>query len=195
MSDRKDASSSWISGREAERRVGSTAKGDAERGFNVVAELLDAAQSAAESLLGEQKRRAAEQVSGIAGALRSAAHSLGRSENRAAARYAHQAADQVENFLHAVRDRDWREIVADIENFARREPTWFVLGAVVTGFLVGRFLWASTDDQRSGGAATRASRRSETIGAVTAAVSSGSGAGTDGRAGYGAGTSGAMEVG
>lgn len=195
MSDRKDATSSWISGREAERRVGSTEKGGAERSFDIVAEFLDAAQSAAESLLGEQKRRAAEQVSGIAGAVRSAAHSLGRSENRAAARYAHQAADQVENFLHAVRDRDWREIVADIENFARREPTWFVLGAVVTGFLVGRFLWASTDGQRSGGAATRASRRSETIGAVTAAVSSGSGAGTSGKAGYGAGTSGAMEVG
>jgi hypothetical protein len=180
MADRNDASSSMTSHGEAAGRVHATATAGGERAWSVVAEFVDAARSAAESLLEEQTRQVAERVSGIADAVRGAAKSLDQSQNRAIARYADQAADQIENFSRAVRERGWNEIVADTEDFARRQPTLFVLGAVATGFLVGRFLWASTAGQRHGSDATRGSARGDTTPAVTAAVSSASGAGAAG---------------
>jgi ElaB/YqjD/DUF883 family membrane-anchored ribosome-binding protein len=195
MADGNDASSSMISHGEAAERVHSTANtGDGAR--DIVREFVDAARSAAESLLEEQRQRAAERVSSIAEALRSAASSLDHSQNRAIARYADQAADQIEHVSRAMRERRWNEIVAETEDFARRQPTLFVLAAVATGFLAGRLLWTPTGGLPQESDPTRQGtnlRQSpgETV-AVTAAVSSGSGTGE--KAGYGAETSGAMKA-
>jgi len=65
------------------------------------------------------------------------------------------------------------ELAADAEDFARRQPTWFVLGAVATGFVVGRLLWTSTGGRRHD--AARSSWSGEPTRTVRAAVSSGSG--------------------
>lgn len=172
MADSIDSSSRTIAQAEAAGRPGAPqASGD--RAGNVVVEFLDAARSAAESLLEEQKRQMAERVSGVGEALRNAIGPLGRSQNAIIARIVGQAADGVESFAHTVRDRRWNDLVADTEDFARRQPTLFVLGAITTGFLVGRFLWTATDRQLGErGVASRDTGR-----AVTAAVSSGSGAG------------------
>ena len=133
----------------------------------------------------------AEKASGITEALRSAASSLEQSQNRALAGYVDQAADQVENISRTVRERRWNEIVADTEDFARRQPTLFVLGAVATGFLVGRFLWASTGGRHYRGDAEAS--RSETTRQVSAAVSSGSGIDAGEAVDHGAGSPGVME--
>jgi ElaB/YqjD/DUF883 family membrane-anchored ribosome-binding protein len=159
----------------------------------VVAEFVDAARSAAESLLQEQKSQVAERVSGVAEALRSAGESLDRSQNRVIARYVEQAAEQVEDLSRTLRNRRWNELLADTEDLARRQPTLFVLGAVATGFVLGRLLWTSTHWNDS----SRAPARAETSRAVTAAVSSGSGDGLGTKpaattAAYGAGSSGAI---
>ena len=61
------------------------------------------------------------------------------------ARYADEAADWIEDFSRAVRERRWRDIVADTEDFARRRPALFALGAIAAGFLAGRMLSASPD--------------------------------------------------
>jgi ElaB/YqjD/DUF883 family membrane-anchored ribosome-binding protein len=162
-----------------------------ERETSVVAEFVDAARSAAESMLEEQRQQVAEKVSGIAEALRNAANSLEHSQNRALAGYVDQAAGQVESISRTVRERRWNEIVADTEDFARRQPTLFVLGAVATGFLVGRFLWASTGGRHYRGDAEAS--RSETTRQVIAAVSSGSGIDAGEAVDHGAGSSGVME--
>src|SRR5260370_23324235 len=90
----------------------------------------------------------ADRVSGMAKALRSAAQPLDESQNRVIARYLEEGAAQVEGLSRTIRERHWGELVADTEDFARRQPTWFVLGAVATGFVVGRILWASTGGPR-----------------------------------------------
>jgi ElaB/YqjD/DUF883 family membrane-anchored ribosome-binding protein len=195
MADGNNASSSMISHGEAAERVHSTAN-TGEEGANIVSEFVDAARSAAESLLEEQRQQAAERVSSIAQALRSAAKSLDHSQNRAIARYADRAADQIENVSRAMRERRWNEIVADTEEFARRQPALFVLATVATGFLAGRLLWTPTGGLPQESDPTRQGTNlgqspSETV-AVTAAVSSGSGTGE--KAGYGAETSGAMKA-
>ena len=84
----------------------------------------------------------------MAEAVRCAAQSLDRSENRAIARYADQAADRIGDFSGLIRERQWSEIVADTEDLARRQPTLFVLGAAAIGFLAGRLLAVPTDRRK-----------------------------------------------
>jgi ElaB/YqjD/DUF883 family membrane-anchored ribosome-binding protein len=162
-----------------------------DRAGTVVGEFVEAARSAAESLLEEQKRQIADRVAGVAEALRSAADPLHRSQNRILSRYFQRAAEQVASFSRTLRDRHWNELVADTEEFARHQPTWFVLGAVATGFLVGRLFWASGASNGEAIYPNRASAGGETSRTVTAAVSSGSGTGEV--AGFSTGASGAME--
>ena len=179
MADQNDASST----------MGGIADASGEHETSVFAEFVDAARLAAESMLEEQRQQVAQKVSGIAEALRSAANSLEQSQNRALAGYVDQAADQVASIYRTVRERHWSEIVADTEDFARRQPTLFVLGAVATGFLVGRFLWAGGRHRRGDAEASR----SETTRQVVAAVSSGSGTDAGEVVDHVAGSSGVME--
>jgi len=172
MADRNDASSSMTTPTGAAGRVDPTTDTDRDYSGSVVTEFLDAARSAAESLLEEQKRQVADRAAGIAKALRSAAQPLDESQSRVVARYLDEAATQVDEFSRTMRERHWGGLVADTEDFARRQPTWFVLGAVATGFVLGRLFWASTGGRQD---AARSSRSSESARTVAAAVSSGSG--------------------
>ena len=174
MADRNDASSGMMTPTGETGRVHSTTDGEREYGGSVVTEFLDAARSAAESLLEEQKRQIADRISGVARALRSAAQPLDESQSHVIARYLEAGAAQVDSCSRTMRERHWGELVADTEDFARRQPTWFVIGAVAAGFVVGRLLWTSTGGRRHD--AARSSRSREPARTVTAAVSSGSGA-------------------
>ena len=66
MADGNDASSSMISHGEAAEQIHSTANRGGEGASDIVREFVDAARSAAESLLEEQRQRAAERVSSVA---------------------------------------------------------------------------------------------------------------------------------
>jgi hypothetical protein len=138
---------------------------------SVLAEFADAAQSAAGSLVEEQKRQIADRVSGIAEALEGAAYSLDQSKNHAVGRYVHEAGQQIRSFSRTLQEGRWNELIADIDDFARRQPTWFVLGAVAAGFLVGRFLWTATNAPSHRADASREALRRETTREVTAAIS------------------------
>lgn len=194
MADRMEGSSRMIG------RQGTTERSAGEMGASgersVVAEFVDAARSAAESMLQEQKQQVADRVSGVAAALEGAARSLDHSQNRVIAGYVQQAGAQVSSFARHLQERRWNELVADTEDFARRQPTWFVLAAVAAGFVVGRFLWAGASTPSRHADAMRAASRREATRDVTAAISSapGNGGGTGEPTGHAAGTSGVMET-
>jgi hypothetical protein len=57
-----------------------------------------------------------------------------------AAKFIRQASEQIQGFSDTVRERDVRELVGDVQDFARRQPTLFFGGAVVLGFAALRFL-------------------------------------------------------
>jgi len=141
------------------------------RGFDrvkaILAELADATRTTAESIADEQKHRAAERVAGAAKAVRCAAQCFDQSESPVMARCTHRAADRIEDFSRAISGRRWSEMVAAAEDFARRQPTLFVLGAAAAGFLAGRLLLAAGGGQSDPSASPDAT--------VTAAVASGSG--------------------
>jgi hypothetical protein len=191
MTDESAGRSGEIGRRDAERSRATGSSGER----SVVAEFVDAARAAAESLLREQKQQVADRVSGIADALHGAARSLDQSQNRVIARHIRQAGDQVETLTRNLQVRRWNELVADTEEFARRQPTWFVLGAVVTGFLVGRFLLTAMSGENQPSSEAQAAVQRETTREVTAAISSAPGmdGDADEPAGNAAGSSGTME--
>jgi hypothetical protein len=190
MADNDEGTSSTV----ADAGTEVTADRRHERSASVVAEFIDAACSAAESLLEKQKRQIADRSEGIAEALHSAAHVLEVSENAALAGYARQAGEQVHHISRHVRDRRWDEIIADTQDLARRQPTWFVLGAMVAGFLVGRVVWVSSSGMRGGNGVDRQVSPGEEARTVAAAVASGSAVGPGEGAGYAAGSSGTVET-
>lgn len=145
-----------------------------ERAKMILTELADAAQSAALSIVDEQKARAAARVESVAEAVRAAARSLERSQNRDAAACIDFVAHQIDAVADTIRSRHWAELIADIEDVARRQPTVFVAGAVAVGLIAGRFWTALRRRELSASTATVAKATENTI---AAAVSSASGNG------------------
>ncbi|HTV45870.1 MAG TPA: hypothetical protein VMF05_11170 [Stellaceae bacterium] len=110
-----------------------------ERARAILAELACATRETALSVADERKAQFARQVDGVATAVRAAARSLDGSEIHLVARYADRAAAQIEDLAHRVGERHWSELAGDLDRIARRQPAWFVAGAVALGFVAGRF--------------------------------------------------------
>jgi hypothetical protein len=144
-----------------------------ERAKMIVNEIASAAQSAALSLVDEQKTRAADQVNSFAQALHAAGQSFENSDRPVAAEYTHSAARQIEAVVDSIRGRHWTEIAADLEETARHRPIRFMVGAVLVGFIVGRLLTTASRHPQPSRTDTAAAAE----GNVRAAVASASGNG------------------
>ena len=114
-----------------------------------VSGVVDKVKQQASTRVNEQKERAAQGLGSVAAAIRQASESL-RSENQTLAGYADRAVDQIEHFADRIRDKDPEDMMRDLEQFARRNPTAFVGGAFLLGVGLARFL------KSSGGASRRA---------------------------------------
>ena len=117
-----------------------------EQVSNVAESAKGLASQAGEKLLSsveEQKAVGADFISGMAGAIRRAANEFDRDVPQAA-QYMRLAADQIGTVSDAFRRRDLNQLVADVQGFARRQPTAFLGAAVLAGFAVVRFLKTST---------------------------------------------------
>jgi hypothetical protein len=145
-----------------------------ERGVRRAQAMLDefiaAVSSAALSVADEERRRAADQIDCLAEAARSAARSLDGGNSARSARCAASTADNIGRFADSVRHRRWNDIIADVENFARREPRLFMLGAAALGYVAARAMLASPEN----GARPTAAGLGRQDKVVAAAVSSGS---------------------
>lgn len=87
-----------------------------------------------------QKERIAGRVENVAGVLRQASAQLRAQDQGTVAQYADKAAEQVDRLSGYVRERDVRELVNEVEQFARRQPALFLGGAFALGLLGARFL-------------------------------------------------------
>lgn len=117
----------------------------------------------------QQRGRAAEAVGGMAGALHRAAGDM-REENETMGRYADMAAERLDEVATYLRDADWGEVIHGAEDFARRQPYWFVGGAMAAGFLLARFVKNSGEAQRlSDQGRSETSRMSQRLAASSAA--------------------------
>lgn len=96
-------------------------------------------------MLQDQKRAIADQIGGMANALRSTAEQLQTQDQDAIAQYTQQAADGLERFSQNLKDRDLNTLMGHVEDFARKQPGAFIGSAALLGFLAARFLKSSSE--------------------------------------------------
>ena len=106
---------------------------------------VDRAAEQARSIASEQKGFMADELTGLAEAVRAGAGRLNEQDRAGIARYAERAANSLDSMSDAVRRKDLAMLVSDVEGFARRQPGIFVGGAVAAGFLLARFLRSSRE--------------------------------------------------
>jgi len=116
---------------------------------DVAETLKSSAQDVIGKVSGEASRAAhqaqdsaADEVQGVASALRTAADELrsGSPQERTFS----QLADGLADASDAMRDKDLGEMMGDLNSFARRNPLVFLGGAALLGFAATRFAKAST---------------------------------------------------
>jgi hypothetical protein len=101
------------------------------------------AKQQATSQLESQKGRAVDTLVTVAQALRQTGQHLQEQEQSAVGGYVEQAAERVERLTNHLRARDVPELIAETQDFARRQPGLFITGAIALGFLGARFLRTS----------------------------------------------------
>src|SRR5512144_2002033 len=111
-------------------------------------ESIRPAKEGVQSFLERQKTMGAEQIGGVAGAVRGAARELER-DMPGIARTVRNAATRLDNASASLRDGSPEEVLAAIGRFAREQPAVFFGGAVLAGFALSRFLKSSAA-RRSG---------------------------------------------
>ena len=135
---------------DAAKNVGAKASSAAQDINDQAAGLLGKAKTMASNAGGkvsealeDQKASGAERVKGISGAIRRAADEL-EEELPPAATYIRRAADEIDAMADAVQRRDVRQLVGDVQSFARRQPAAFLGATVLGGFAIMRLLKAPT---------------------------------------------------
>jgi hypothetical protein len=96
--------------------------------------------------LDSRSTQAGEQVSATADAIRRVGDQLRQQGQETPARYATQAAQPIERLGRYLTDADGERILRDAEQFARRRPWVTAVGGVALGFVVARFIRASSTD-------------------------------------------------
>jgi hypothetical protein len=123
--------------------VARTAKDQASELTSAAKDLANDATGKVKTVMKEQKTAGADYIGSIAQAVSRAAGEFD-SDVPEAALYIRRTAGKIESVANAVRERDVRDLVGEVQDFARRQPTLFFGGAVILGFAALRFLKSST---------------------------------------------------
>jgi len=108
-----------------------------------VAGRVEPAVQSAKSLAEEQKSAGADKIKHVARAVDQAADHLER-ELPQAARTIRDAAARLEQVSAGLKDRSVDDLLGTFGSFARSQPVAFFGGAVLTGFILARFLKSSS---------------------------------------------------
>ena len=115
---------------------------------NLTASAKDVAVDASEKLrttLQDQKAAGADYVGNVANIIRRTAYEFD-TDIPQAGHYIRKAAVQLDNVSEAMRNRHVSEILGNVQQFARKQPTAFFGAAVLVGFAAVRFLKSGSGD-------------------------------------------------
>jgi hypothetical protein len=112
-----------------------------------VSETVGQARRKVEEGASDQKRQLADQIENVANAVRRAGDEMGGGQQNQLGSYADSAAEQLNNLSTYLRDHDLTQILDDARGYARRQPEIFFTGALVAGFLAGRFFRSGSGQQ------------------------------------------------
>lgn len=123
--------------------------------------LFEAAKKRGRGLLDRQKRAAVEELSSVAGVMRDAASKFEEKQEEGVGDYVRKAADYVESLSSTLNERDLEDLLHQGENLLRERPALSLGMTAGAGFVIGRFLRASSQrvarDLRSKNAGTQGS--------------------------------------
>ncbi|MCL4267868.1 MAG: hypothetical protein KJ069_32175 [Anaerolineae bacterium] len=108
-----------------------------------VGELSQQAKEEAKSTFHAQKAVAAQELHGVAQALRQTGSQLREQDQTLFAQYSNRVADHVERASTYLEEHELDDLVFEAEDFARRQPELFIGGAFMLGLLAARFLKSS----------------------------------------------------
>ncbi|TGW07937.1 hypothetical protein EN788_33995 [Mesorhizobium sp. M2D.F.Ca.ET.145.01.1.1] len=129
-------------GRVASDILGSAKEDISRKAKDVAAEgkeaLFDKAQLAQNTLTGA--------VAALGGAVRAASEHLANSDQKAAAKFALEAAGSLERMSASLNDKPFEEVLADVRAFGGSNPAALFGGAMLAGLALGRFIKSSSGD-------------------------------------------------
>ncbi len=120
----------------------------AERAQGAASEAADKIKSRTRDAAEQQKEAGAEHISGVADAMKAAADDL-EGKVPLAAEYVDDLAGQLGSVASALRQRNIDDMVGNVADFARKQPTAFFAGAVAAGFALSRFAKSSAKREGS----------------------------------------------
>jgi ElaB/YqjD/DUF883 family membrane-anchored ribosome-binding protein len=94
--------------------------------------------------VGRRSTDAGEQVSAVGSAMRRTSADLRSEGSEQPAKVVEAIADRMERAGSYLRESDADQLMADAEDFGRRQPMAVIAGGVAVGFLAARFLKASS---------------------------------------------------
>lgn len=103
------------------------------------ADVTEKAKEQAES----GKDKAADTLDELSGAIDTMANSISEDEKLGLASYVHSASSHLASLATRLKETSLDELAQDAKDLARRQPTAFLLGSVVLGFGLSRFVKAS----------------------------------------------------
>lgn len=114
---------------------------DIEQDINLAKEeLAGAAKVQAEA----GKDKAADKLNDLSDVIDEVANSISENDKLGIASYVRSASSQLASLAGRLQDSSMDELAHDAKELARRKPTAFMLGSVVVGFGLSRFVKAST---------------------------------------------------
>jgi hypothetical protein len=129
-------------------------KDAADASKKTISDIGSNAKTAAAKEAESVKREASVGLHAFADAVRSAGAKLGESDQGVAARMVQEAASGLERLSTSLGKKQLQDIIDDVRDFGRKNPTAFIAGSVLVGLALGRFV-RSTDDDRIRSATSR----------------------------------------
>jgi gas vesicle protein len=106
-------------------------------------EVMDKAKTVGREQLESGKQTTASQAEKIADVIEHASSRLEENNLQTLADYASEIGTTIKNFSEGLHNRSVDDLVVDIRDIARRNPTAFLLGSIVIGVGISRFFKAS----------------------------------------------------
>ena len=108
-------------------------------------EVVDKAKNIGREQAELGKQTAASQAEKVANVIEQAACQLKETNPRTVADYTSEIKATIKNVSDNLKNRSMDELVTDIRDMVRRNPTAFILGSVVIGIGISRFFKASAE--------------------------------------------------
>ncbi len=143
MTDQRDDQS------RSEGRDSSDLSSAAEQVQKMAGETAGRLKNRARQAAEQGKEAGADQIGGVAHAMKAAAGEL-QQQMPMAAHYIEDVAGQLSGMASALRERSVDDMLGKAADFARRQPGLFFAGAVATGFALSRFGKSSADRGSAG---------------------------------------------